>query len=233
MKISGPTWPDALRGLQYPFAIPGPIRADDGTVLDPDVVTDLALFVSADVEKVLLYTVTVVQGVSATFTFANGAGTPVGTVTVTPVSNGRAGISLNGVNTGFMTSDPTAMRGVLNWTSAVYSFRVELVPHVLVFSDPAWRRGVVLPDGTVLTGEIWLVGSDGIQFEATADGFRIHAYGDPYAGRTGPRRAFTALNGVLPDSNGNINLVPQGTNASFRLNFIPLGSGQIRVEVTG
>lgn len=233
MKIFGPTYQDSLRGLQYPFAVAGPVRAEDGTVLDADVITDAALFVRAGTEKVLLYEIIVVQGVSATMTFADAAGTPVGAAAVTPVDAGRVDIALNGLNTGFMAFDATAMRGLLNWTSGTYVFRVELVPHVLVFSDPAWRRGIVLPDGTVLTGEIWLVGADGIQLAPTAGGFAIHAYGDPYAGRTGPRRTFLGLNGVLPDANGNINLVPQGSNPKFRLNFVPLGSGRVRVEVIG
>ena len=233
MKLFGPTYQDSLRGLQYPFAVAGPVRAEDGTVLDPDVITDAAIFVRAEVTEVLLYTITVAQGARATLTFADSAGTTVGVATVTPTDAGRVDIALNGLNTGFLAFDATAMRGVLNWTSGTYDFRVGLVPHVLVFSDPAWRRGVVLPDGTVLTGEIWLGGADGIQLAATADGFAVHAYGDPYAGRTGPRRTFLALNGVPPDSNGNINLVPQGTNPKFRLNFVPLGSGRIRVEVIG
>jgi hypothetical protein len=234
MKIYGPTWADSLRDLQYPFAIPGPIRAEDGTVLDPDVITDIAVFVSATATKVLLYDVVVVQGAQATFRFADTTGTTVGSVVVTPGdTSGRVGVELSGVNTGFMTFDVTAMRGLLNWSSATYGFRAELVPHVLVFSDPAWRRGVVLPDGTVLTGEIWLIGAGGIQFEATATGFLVHAYGDPYAGRTGPRRTFTALSGVSPDQNGNINVIPSGLLSRYRINVVPLGGGKIRVEVVG
>ena len=233
MKISGQTWQDSLRGLSYPFAVPGPIRAEDGTVLDPGVVTDLALFVSASTEAVLLYTVTVAQGVSATFSFADVTGTVLGTATVTPADTEQVGIVADGVNTGFLAFDVAAMRGVLNWTTGTYVFRVAVVPHVLVFSDPAWRRGIVVPSGEVLTGEVWLVGADGIQLAATVDGFTVHAYGDPYAGRTGPRRTYEAINGVLPDADGNINVVPAGSSAQFRLNFVPLGNGKIRVEVTG
>jgi len=233
MKISGPTWQDSLRGLQYPFAAAGPIQAEDGTVLDPGVLTDLALFVSAGVEHVALYTITVVQGVQAVLTFADDTGATRGAATVTPASTDQVGITFEGVNAGFLTFEAAPMRGVLNWTSGRYVFRAALVPHVLVFSDPAWRRGLVVPGGEVLTGEIWLVGADGIQLEAVPGGFVVHAYGDPYAGRTGPRRTYTELNGVLPDPNGNINVVPSGISARFRLNFIPLGSGKIRVEVTG
>ena len=233
MKIYGPTWQDSLQGLQYPFAVPGPVRAETGTVLDPGVLTDLALFVRATTEKAYLFTITVLQGASATLTFTDPVGTTVGTAVVTPADSGRAAIALNGVNVGFLTFEDPAMRGVLNWTSATYTFRTELVPHVLVFSDPLWRRGVVLPDGTVLTGEIWLVGAQGIQFEETATGFAVHAYGDPYVGRTGPRRTYTQIGNVLPDADGNISLVPSGTQARFRINVIPVGDGQIRVEVTG
>ena len=233
MRIYGPTWADSLRNLQYPFAVPGPVRASDGTVLDPDVITDLALFVSAAVTKVYLYQVTVVQGSSATFTFADNTGKAVGTAVVLATTADRVGVSLNGVNAGFMTFGAVAMRGVLNWAPATYTFRTEIVPHVLVFSDPAWRRGLVLPDGTVLTGTVWVVGAAGIQLEPTATGFAVQAYGDPYAGRAGSRRTYTKIGNVSPDADGNINLVPQGTQPQFRLNVVPLGSGQVRIEVIG
>lgn len=233
MRLYGPTWADSLRDLQYPFAVPGPVRANDGTVLDPDVVTDLAVFISAAVRKVYLYQVTVEQGVKATFIFADNTGVQVGTAVVTPADTGRVGISLNGVNSGFLTFQAIPMRGVLNWASNTYTFRVEIVPHVLVFSDPAWRRGLILPDGTVMTGTVWLVGANGIQLEATPGGFKVHAYGDPYAGRTGPRRSFTKIGNVLPDADGNINVVPEGAQPQFRLNVVPLTGGKVRIEVLG
>ena len=233
MRLFGPTWTDALRDLQYPFAVPGPVRAQDGTVLDPDVVTDLALFVSAAATKVLLYQVTVLHGIQATFTFTDNAGAVVGTAVVQAVDTERVGVFLNGLSTGFMTFGAVAMRGVVSWVTGTYTFRTELVPHVLVFSDPAWRRGLILPDGTVLTGTTWLVGADGIQLEPTADGFKVHAYGDPYAGRTGPRRSYQGIGGVSPDANGNINVIPAGLLSQFRLNVVPLGGGQVRIEVLG
>lgn len=233
MRISSQTWQDSLWGLSYPFAAAGPILAEDGTDLGPDTITDLALFVSSATTSVFLYTITVTQGVSAVLAFTDVTGAAMGSAVVTPGGSGRTGITLDGINVGFLTCDVAAMRGVLNWSPGPYVFRAALVPHVLVFSDPTWRRGIVVPSGEVLTGEIWLVGADGVQLEAVSGGFVVHAYGDAYAGRTGPRRTYTALNGVLPDLDGNINVVPAGSSARFRINLIPLGNGRVRVEVTG
>jgi hypothetical protein len=94
-----------------------------------------------------------------------------------------------------------------------------------------------------LTGNVYLVADRGLWLERTADGFRLHASGDPFDGRVAPARGLLTLNGIGPDLDGNINLiglsptnfsgptfVPAGS--SFRINITPGPTG-LTVDLTG
>ncbi|HSN69962.1 MAG TPA: hypothetical protein VLT59_00570, partial [Steroidobacteraceae bacterium] len=66
---------------------------------------------------------------------------------------------------GILVSTETALRSFASIDSGTYSFGVEqtaFAATVVIPQPSIGVRGVLLPDGSVLTGDVWLVGEDGI-----------------------------------------------------------------------
>ena len=233
MKLYGEQWEDSLRGKHYPFDAPNPPRTG-GRDLPANFVRDATVFMESSESVAFLDTLTVFNDQTITLSFTDGDSVVVGTATIGPTDSGRLKILQSGVCAGFVDIDADHAAIVRGWFPQAYLFATPLLPHVVAVSNPDWRPGLVLPDGTVLTGEVYIAGVDGIQLEVVADGFKVHAYGDPYAGRTGPVRTVLSFDGVVPDDEGNIQLIARGSGTDdFRLNFVPLGNGRIRVELQG
>ena len=215
MKIYGEQWEDSLRNKIYPFdAANSPVA--DGHVIPDNFIIDAALFMSSEEAIAILDSLTVDANRVITLDFTDGTD-PVGTATIGATDSGRIEILFNGIQAGFVDIDPDHAEIVRNWFPRSYLFMAPLLPHVVVVSDPAWRQGLVLPDGTTLTGEVYLVGDDGVQLEAVAGGIKVHAYGDPYAGRQGPCGPSSASLGSC--------LTPKATSTSSPKGSAPMTSG--------
>ncbi len=243
MLILNEEWDDALRSLRYPFAGSGDIVATNGRVMPQDLFLDLNLMVEQDTNEALLATVSVAAGDRATYEFQLADGTVVGTLASTALDTALMPITNGTITVGYAKLNPDTASIVRGWPVGDYQFNVDVLPHLLVVSDKRWRRGFELPDGTVLTGSVYLVADRGLWFERTADGFRLNAVGDPFNGRTESSRGLQTINGIAPDANGNINLIGLSpTNFSgttfipagspFRINITP-GNGQIAIELVG
>jgi hypothetical protein len=233
MNIYGQQWEDSLKGLSYPFQASEPPESE-GLRIPADFILDAALFMRSTTSRAALGEITVSPARGITMTFTDSAGDPVGTAVFPSTGGGRVDVRFQGVSTGFIVVDPDATEIVRSWFPRTYVFAAPLVPHVVVVSDPAWRRGVTLPDGTTLTGDVYLVGANGIRLERTPTGFSVSGVGDPYAGRVEARRALKTINGVLPDSAGNISFIAMSPHdGPHRVNVNPLGGGRVRVELQG
>ena len=233
MNIYGQQWEDSLKGLSYPFQASEPPESE-GNRIPVDFILDAALFMRSTTSRGVLGEITVSSSRGITAVFTDAAGDHVGTAVFPVTGGGRVAVVYQGITTGFIIVDPDATEIVRSWFPRTYVFSATLVPHVVVVSDPAWRRGVTLPDGTTLTGDVYLVGADGIQLERTPTGFSVSGVGDPYAGRVEAQRAIKTINGVLPDITGNISLIARSPhNGPHRVNVNPLGGGRVRVELQG
>lgn len=233
MNIYGQQWEDSLKGLSYPFQASEPPESE-GNRIPVDFILDAALFMRSTTSRGVLSEITVSPARGITVAFTDAAGDPVGTAVFPATGGGRVAVMSQGITTGFIVVDPAAAEIVRSWFPRTYVFAAPLVPHVVVVSDPAWRRGVTLPDGTTLTGDVYLVGANGIHLERTPTGFSVSGVGDPYAGRVEARRAIKTINGILPDSTGNISLIAMSPHdGPHRISVNPLGGGRVRIELQG
>ena len=140
---------------------------------------------------------------------------------------------------GVFVSTETALRSFGSIDAGEYTFLVTETAFAatVVIPQPALGvRGVQLPSGDVLTGDVWIVGEDGIVVRDDGDGaLRVDAIGDPFAEQKLCTEEETAevqlrqpycpvktINGVEPDEQGNIMLVT-GSNQSLTnvLRIIP------------
>ncbi len=242
MRVLNEQWEDSLRDERYPFAGTGEVLSTTDQTLHPDVILDLNLMVDAATTAVDLDRITVVGGiVTATFT-ANAV--VVGTLQLWPAPAAIVPVMNGTLVVGYARLDPLVAEVTTAWLDGEHPIiNTQILPHLLVVSDKRWRQGFELPDGTVLTGDVYLVADREVWFERTLAGFAVHVTGDPFAGRTAPSRGLKTLNGIAPDASGNINLIGISTGnivaglfvaagAPFRISLTP-GSGSLSVELIG
>lgn len=132
---------------------------------------------------------------------------------------------------GVLVSTETALRSFGSIDAGEYTFLVTetaFAATVIIPQPSLGVRGVLLPSGDVLTGDVWVVGEDGIVVRDDGDGaLRIDAIGDPFAEQKLCTEEETAdvqlrppycpvktINGIEPDEQGNIMLVT-GSNQSL------------------
>lgn len=224
MRVTNEQWEDSLRNKRYPLDGFGDVVSDTGMVLPDDVLLDLNLMVVGDDAVGELTSIEVVAGVAvATFT----AGTRTGTVTLA-ANTVDSVLDPGGVVIGYVRMG-SAVPVVSGWPTGVHTFSTPIIPHLLVLSSPKWLTGFELPDGTILTGDVYLVADVGLYFEAVAGGFRFHVTGDPFHGRTAPARGIKTINGVVP-TDGNINLISLSTS-NYNPAFVAAGQ-PFRLDVT-
>jgi hypothetical protein len=246
MRVLNQQWRDYLASAQYPFLGAGPILSNDGFTVPSNCFLDLNLLVDQTIETVFLVSITTSSLVPAIATFALPDGTVVGTCSFLDIqSNHQIPIKLGTAITGVAVVDPTILPIINGWGPGIHSFTgVQVMPHLLVALDRKWRRGFLLPDGTILEGDVYFVADLGLKFDRTSTGFALNVTGDPYNGRTRPARALYSVNLVGPQNGaGNLNLVSLGvapghplpTNSTtnpFRLSIKP-SQAQIQIELDG
>lgn len=248
MRILNQQWEDSLRGERYPFAGTGEVRSASGQILDDNLLLDLNLMVDEQTSQVNLGWIEIEDddlGRSAIASFTLPTGRVAGTAVLwpSPAPLGIVPIFNGTLTVGYLRVDPYRLEVLLGWPAGAHRFDdVEILPHLLVVSDKRWRQGLELPDGTVLTGDVYLVAERELWLERTATGFRVHVTGDPFSGRTAPARGLATLNGVAP-VDGNINLIGISTTnvvgstfvaagQAFRISVVP-GAGTLTIELVG
>jgi hypothetical protein len=242
MRVLNQQWSDSLLSQQYPFMGSEPAVSTDLFVLPDDCFLDLNLLVAQSTNYVYLSSITTGgSNGAALVTFTLQDGTVVGTADFSTISNGQVNI-LNGTAiAGIALVDPGNAIIVNGWTPGVHTFQnVQVIPHLLVVSDPLWNIGFQLPDGSIFNAStgVTMVADTGLWLSASGSQVRLDAIGDPFNGRTVPTRGLQTINGVAPDPNGNINLtMPFQTNLSdptltkFRVTVYPSGQDQLTIQL--
>jgi len=133
---------------------------------------------------------------------------------------------------GILLSSETDLQGFSGIDAGVYEFthdETQFAASVVVPQPAPCVRGIVLENGTFFTGDIWLVGEDGIILREEDGAIRIDIIGDPFAARKlcedevaddsevstlAPYCPIKTINGITPDDLGNYQLLV-GANESL------------------
>lgn len=146
---------------------------------------------------------------------------------------------------GIMISEPLRLARFSAWETGTHTFDrgdAELVPSCVIPTPEAGLRGILLESGELFTGDVWLMGENGVAVRDDGDGrIRIDLVGDPLFLRKLclPLELFETpvfvqtINGCPPDENGEFHLTIGDHLASetiIRLN--PTDDG-LQIEAVG
>ena len=143
---------------------------------------------------------------------------------------------------GMLLSTETELQAFSGLNSGDYEFllaQTRFAAAVVVAQPNVGFRGFVLPSGELVTGDVWLVGEDGVVIQNDEGMLRVDVIGDPFAARKlcedetpsddtievlAPYCPIKTINGVAPDAKGNFQLlVGSNQSVSNLLRIVPAG----------
>jgi len=226
-------WRDTNSRRKYPFA--DHVPASNGTLDIPDdLFVDGRLYPIGGNEQLYLSRITkdtneITFAIRATGT--DELATASFELTDIPENGQLAFFDTYGRPAGVLVSSKTALQSFSGVNVGVYTFllsQTEFAAAVNVPQPEAGVRGFILPSGELVTGNVWLVGEDGVVIRRDGSDLRIDVIGDPFANRKlcaesdaneelpalRPYCPIKTLNGITPDGKGNFQLIV-GSNQSL------------------
>mgnify|MGYP000576662803 CR=1 FL=1 len=165
-RILFPQWRDANRETRYPFADDSRLRNAEGHVIPDGTFADAALYPVGGRPGAYLRLVTVAHD-AVTLTVADPT-TPVLATGSFPVLAPPAAVRLTdplGRPAGVLVGEPDRLGVFRAWEVGDHAFlpaETGFAATVYTPTPEAGVRGVLLDDGTLLTGDVFLVGEDGV-----------------------------------------------------------------------
>lgn len=190
-KVTGRQWRDEQDASNYPFEDGLTLTNDSGVSLPPGLFLDAIIYPPGIGGRPRLSrlvvansSVTVVIGDENTAELCSGEIDLLNIGDLIPLRDTA------GRDSGVLVSDSLRLSSLQSLLNGTHDFTVEqtgLVPSVTASAPAEGVQGLRLPDGSVITGEVWLVGGEGVIFEVenvtdqaeAATLIRAHAVGDP------------------------------------------------------
>jgi hypothetical protein len=248
LEVVATEWRNNNRNVNYPFSDAATLTSEEGVSFDRDSFDDARVYLTGSSGKIYIprvnlvgSTVTIHVGDTVSGELARAVydyNSPPDDLPIYDLYGRPAGVFVSSV-------ERLAALGT-RFSQGDTSFRVEateFAPSVAIGLPSVGVWGILLDDGNILSGDIWLVGEEGVVVWEE-DGFiRIDAMGDPYAllreceGLGQPLPVFCGLktiNGIAPDSNGDFKLLPGGNISTQPIVRITAnGQGQLIIRLLG
>ena len=231
MKVLNPEWNDALRNSLYPFVGQDELRTDTGFEVPRDLFLDLCIMAPMQATTATLVSLFVPGlGVPVVATFAVD-GTVIGTCELANTDN--VILTATGERVGFVRVDHVTSTRVRGWPAGTHVVNRDVLPHLMVATPARAQRGIRLPDGTVKTGDVYLIGGPGVWVDLGPDNsVQISVVGDPYTGRVDPARSIRTINGVTAENFQISAEAAQAGQPTYRVKVEPTAAG-IRLSLVG
>ena len=217
-RILFPEFRDELAPTKYPFRDGASLTSNTAQTIDPDTFLDASLYPIGSVDgmfiaqiEVAIRNVTITLGdrISLNLATAEFAQTTPPTLLRFTDDVGRPA--------GVLVSAPLRLARFGAWSTAIHTFArpdTQFVASVSVPTPEIGVRGILTENDELFTGDIWLVGDNGVVLRDDAGDIRVDIVGDPLfvrqvceeLGRFNPPRFIKTINGCLPDDQGNFNL---------------------------
>lgn len=220
-RIIFPEFRHELEFTRYPFADAATLVASNTRQeLEQDIFLDASLY-PIGVSVQLFISSVVVTSRRVTIWLSDRLTNNIASSTFDPLDppENLEFVDKYGRPAGILVSEAVRLSRFAAWESTEHMFAVqatEFVASCVIPVPGVGVRGLVAADGSMLTGDVWLIGDNGVVLSAVDDcTIRVDIVGDPLFVRrfcqqndlfTTPRLLRT-INGCPPDANGDYKLV--------------------------
>lgn len=252
-RILYPQFRDEQSDSRYPFS-------DRATLLSSERKLDIgrATFIDASLyaiggDKQAYISAIVVGPQSVTIQIGDSGNKNRASVTYNPADPPESGVltlaDSYGRPAGMLLSSSTALAIFGSWPFETHTFKqanAEFVSSVVIPAKEAGVRAVKTPTGSLLTGDVWLVGDQGIVLRAVDDRtIRVDVVGEPLFVRhlcsaanlfSQPTFVKTlTVNGIScgPDAYGNFIFTATGHEASDTILRVYTQDGNVKIDTVG
>lgn len=245
-RVLFPEWRAENEPTKYPFADRATLRTAGGLAVGPDTFLDAALYpvgggAGQYLSRVVVAPrrVAVVVGDPRAPALASSEFDPLAPPDLLELTDPL------GRPAGVLVSEAARLAAFQAWPAGTHAFApaaTEFCASCVTPVPAAGVRGFATPDGELFTGDVWLVGEDGVVLSADAGGaVRLDVVGDPLFRRrlcqpvelfSTPRFVRT-VNGMRPDAAGDFKItVDPALAADTVLRVYRAGDG-LTVEAVG
>lgn len=245
-RLLGRAWQDDHGPDSYPFSDGASLTAKTGLVIAQGVFLD-ACVQPPNAMPNMAITAVIVAPQSVTIQ----VGDPLVPVRASAVFNPLAAPTVIDLTTpdgrpaGVLVTAPGTLAEFQVWPTGTHPFAAgtaQFSAGVIVPNPQAAVAGILLGDGTILTGEVWIVGTGGVAVTTDDSGdVQVSAVGDPNAtanacmadGLYQPATPIQTINGIPPDDRGYFEL-SVGTTAvpDPVLRIVPDSPATLRVYLS-
>lgn len=253
LKILFPEWRDETKQLKYPFADKALLT--NGLLEIPNwLFLDGHLYPIGGGDRFYISKIVKAADV-VTFTLSNATAelaTASYDVTAVPANGELVFADLYGRPAGMLLAAVQYLAIFGAMSQGTYTFDIDETEFAAVVATPqpdAGVRGIITDDGDILTGEVWLVGENGVVLREEDGAIRVDIIGDPFASRAlcdeesagdeaepliAPYCPVMTINEYTPDRFGNF-AMRVGSNESLTnlMRIVPGMGGVLRVELLG
>lgn len=249
LDVTAVEWRNNNQHVNYPFADSATLLSEEGVTFDRDSFDDARVYLVGAQGRIYIPRINIDGSIVTIYigdTVSGELGYAQYDYDVPPLSDLEI-VDLYGRPAGILVSSEERFAAFgTRFSQGDTTFTVEateFAPSVACGfpSDGVW--GLILDDGNILSGEIWLVGEDGVVLYEEDGHIRIDVMGDPYAilkacedlGQPLPTFCgLKTINGISPDQDGDFKLLPGGnlTNRPI-LRITPSGTGQLLIRLIG
>lgn len=244
--IQGAQFRDEQSASRYPFADTATLVDDLGNVLPADLFADATLYPIGGVEGVYLSQLSVAVDGQITLGIGDVNTALMASVTFDPLIDAPLLLlDLSGRPAGVIVLDPLQAIELQGWQLGTYTFSQEATEFVAACVIPTPEigvRGLQSPDGYVATGDVWLIGENGVVLREVDGYIRIDIVGDPLFRRrlcesldlfVTPAFVKT-INGIGPNQYGSFNfMVVDEVSGDTLLRLSPVNDNQLRITAIG
>lgn len=239
-----PEWRNEHEESTYPFADGATLRNADGDVIPKGLFLDARLYPVGGQVRQFLSRVTaspteITLAVSdASGELASGAYDPATPEDVVPLSDAY------GRPAGVLVGSPEELAVLASWSPGDHLFteaQAEFTATVVIPTPQLGVNGIVLDDGELFTGAVWIIGAQGVFLTREAGNIRVDVMGDPkaqqrfcseYLPYESPWFVQT-INGISGNEYGDFKLLPGSAAASDTILRIERSSSALVLKLIG